>query len=100
MYSACVRLCKHTFDIKCLGVAELALVLHRDLALVISRVDCPGWVDLIVSRVFCGVGCVDFDVIPFKLEKVFQMRNVAGTDACVATNHHLGSTLNIVFRQD
>lgn len=36
MYNPCVVLCKHTFDIKRLGVADLALVLHRDLALVIS----------------------------------------------------------------
>lgn len=81
-------------------MAGFLLVHHNDRTFVISRVGNPGWVDIIVDRVFCGVSCVGLDAIPCKREKVFKARDVAGTDACLAMYRHFGAPLNLIFRLD
>lgn len=77
-----------TCDDEFLAEAGSALVLHRDSALIVSRIGRPGGVEFIHDRVFLGGSGVDEGIVPADLEGVGEVREVVVEDADLAGDVH------------
>lgn len=83
-----------TCDDEFLAEAGSAFFLHRDSALIDSRVGCPGGAEIIRDRVFLGGSGVDEGIVPPDLEGVGEVREVVVEDADLAGDAHRRPTLN------
>lgn len=77
-----------TCDDEFLAEAGSALVLHRDSALIVSRIGRPGGVEFIRDRVFLGDSGVDEGIVPPDVEGVGEVREVVVEDADLAGDVH------------
>lgn len=83
-----------TCDEELLAEGGFALFLHRDSALIVSRIGGPGGAEFIRDRVFFGGRGVDEGTVPRDLEGVGEVRDVDVYDDDVAGDVHWRPALN------
>lgn len=83
-----------TCDKEFLAEAGFAFFLHRDLAIIDSRIGRPGGAEFIRDRVFLGGSGVDEGIVPTDLEGVGEVRLSVVEDADLAGDAHRRPALN------